>query len=121
MNNKIISFDEHLADFLHNPEASAIYLTEILEDNEGDPELLKLGIKDVFRALAKDVLSETKMEKELQKIDNLMNEQGINLIYCLVNWLSLCGLKLRVEVSNDTDKISNSITEENKVLTANKI
>lgn len=51
----------------------------------------------------------------------MVQVKGINLIYCLVNWLNLCGLKLRVEVSNDPDKISNNITEENKVLTANKI
>ena len=120
MNNKIISFDEHLVDFLSNPEASAIYLAEILEDNEGNPELLKLGIKDVFYALTKDILLETEMEKQLQTIDNLMNEERINLIYCLVNWLNLCGLKLSVEVSNDSEKIekiSNSIIEENNLLT----
>ena len=119
MNNKIISFDEHLVDFLSNPEASAIYLTEILEDNEGNPELLKSGIKDVFMALAKDTLPEYKINKQLENINNLMNEEGINLIYCLVNWLNLCGLKLRVEVSNDSEKISNSITEKNKLLTTN--
>lgn len=119
MNNKIISFDEHLEDFLSNPEASAIYLTEILEDNESNPELLKSGIKDVFRALAKDFLLETEMQQELQKIDHLMNEKGINLIYYLVNCLNLCGLKLTVEVSNNSHKISNDISKKNNLLTIN--
>ncbi len=121
MNNQVISFEEHLTNFLSNPQASAIYLTEILEDNEGNPELLKLGIKDVFRATAKDTLSEYQINTKLEEIDKLMNKEGINLIYCLVNWLNLCGLKLSVEVSNDSEEISSSITEENKLLTTNKI
>ncbi len=114
-----LNYEQHLEQFLSNPEAAAAYLNEILEDNEGNPELLKVGLQDLAKALGKDKLSTNELQKQLQTIDILMNQDGVNLIYSLVDWLNRLGLKLTIDVDNQKTEISENMSEENYVLVSN--
>ena len=85
---------------LKDPAYSAGYLTEILEEEEGDLELgiMRKALRDVFEALGEPNMSAEDAKLHLEKLDVLLSQKGIATIYALGNWLNALGLKLTVAV-----------------------
>jgi len=79
---------------------SAGYLTEILEEEEGDLELgiMRKALRDVFEALGEPNMSEEDAKLHLEKLDLLLSGEGSARIYALASWLKALGLKLSVVV-----------------------
>jgi DNA-binding phage protein len=79
---------------------SAGYLTEILEEEEGDLELgiMRKALRDVFEALGEPNMSAEDAKLHLEKLDVLLSGEGSARIYALASWLKALGLKLSVAV-----------------------
>jgi DNA-binding phage protein len=76
------------------------YLTEILEEEEGDLELgiMRKALRDVFEALGEPNMSAEDAKLHLEKLDVLLSQNGSATIYALASWLKDLGLKLTVAV-----------------------
>jgi DNA-binding phage protein len=83
-------------EFLADPQVAAAYLEDVLQDNEGESRLLALSLNQVADALGSSQLSPLELEKQKQKIDQLLQAQGSEVIYQLEQWLGALGLKLSV-------------------------
>jgi DNA-binding phage protein len=85
---------------LKDPAYSAGYLTEILEEEEGDLELgiMRKALRDVFEALGEPNMSAEDAKLHLEKLDLLLSGEGSARIYALASWLKALGLKLTVAV-----------------------
>ena len=94
---KSLSYHSHLMEFLADPQVAAAYLENILQDNEGEPRLLALALNQVADALGSSQLSAAELEKQKQKIDQLLQGNGSEVIYNLEEWLGILGLKLSVK------------------------
>lgn len=90
---------------LKDPAYSAGYLTEILEEEEGDLELgiMPKALRDVFEALGEPNMSAEDAKLQLEKLDVLLSGEGSATIYALASWLKALGLKLTVAV-DEVDK-----------------
>ena len=93
---KSLSYHSHLMEFLNDPQVAAAYLEDVIQDNEGEPRLLALALNQVADALGSSKLSPLELEKQKQKIDQLLQAQGSEVIYQLEQWLGALGLKLSV-------------------------
>ena len=85
------------------PELAAAYITATLEEEAPEPELLKRALSDVAEALAQPKMSPEQYELHLKKLDELLSQQGSDVIYNLGTWLNTLGLKLTVAVCIETD------------------
>ena len=85
------------------PELAAAYITATLEEEAPEPELLKRALSDVAEALAQPKMSPEQYELHLKKLDELLSQQGSDVIYNLGTWLNTLGLKLTVAVCTDTE------------------
>jgi len=85
---------------LKDPAYSAGYLTEILEEEEGDLELgiMRKALRDVFEALGEPNMSAEDAKLHLEKLDVLLSGEGSATIYAWASWLNALGLKLTVAV-----------------------
>ena len=85
---------------LKDPAYSAGYLTEILEEEEGDLELgiMRKALRDVFEALGEPNMSAEDAKLHLEKLDFLLSGKESATIYALASWLNVVGLKLTVAV-----------------------
>ena len=90
---------------LKAPAYSAGYLTEILEEEEGDLELGIMGkaLRDVFEALGELIMSAEEASLHLEKLDVLLSQHGSATIYALANWLKVLELKLTVAVVQEDE------------------
>lgn len=88
------SYLDALLDSLQDPIESACYLTAIIEAENPEPELIPLALNDVSKALDKTGASAKSLETILQK-------QGAESIYGLVDWLKGLGLRLTVTVNSE--------------------
>jgi len=85
---------------LKDPLFAVAYLTEILEEEEGDLELgiMRKALRDVFEALGEPNMSAEDAKLHLEKLDVLVSGEGSATIYALASWLNALGLKLTVAV-----------------------
>jgi len=85
---------------LKDPLFAVAYLTEILEEEEGDLELgiMRKALRDVFEALGEPNMSAEDASLHLEKLDVLLSGEGSATIYALASWLKDLGLKLSVAV-----------------------
>jgi DNA-binding phage protein len=85
---------------LKDPAYSAGYLTEILEEEEGDLELgiMRKALRDVLEALGEPNMSAENAKLHWEKLDILLSAEGSATIYALASWLKALGLKLTVAV-----------------------
>ena len=89
-----------LIDSLQDPIESACYLTAIIEAENPEPALLTLALNDVSKAL-------DKTEASAQSLEMILQKQGAESIYGLVDWLKGLGLKLTVAVDTAETKLEN--------------
>ncbi len=90
------SYLESLIDSLQDPMESACYLAAILEAENPEYELLSLALSDVAKALDKS-------GSYTQDIEIILQKQGAEAIYGLVDWLKGLGLKLTVTVDKEAE------------------
>ncbi len=85
---------------LKDPLFTVAYLTEILEEEEGDLELgiMRKALRDVFEALGEPNMSAEDAKLHLETLDVLLSGEGSATIYALASWLKALGLKLTVAV-----------------------
>lgn len=97
---KSLSYHPYKISNLKYPAYSAAYLTEILEEEEGDLELgiMRKALRDVFEALGEPNMSAEDAKLHLEKLDVLLSQNGSATIYALASWLNALGLKLTVAV-----------------------
>ncbi len=107
------SYQDFLISRLKDPNYAALYLEthfELDEDEEIDPDLLKLGLSNVAEALSEGKMTPEEAKIHLEKLDKLLSEKGSYVIYYLGEWLSALGLKLTVTVAEDPkDYVENSV------------
>ncbi len=90
---------------LKDPNFSAVYLTEIFEEESGDLELkiMRKALRDVFEALGEPNMSAEDAKLHLEKLDGLLLQNGSATIYALTSWLKVLGLKLMVAVDEGNE------------------
>jgi len=105
-----VSYHPYKISTLKDPKYAAVYLTTILEAEEGDLELglLKLALRDVFEALGEPNMSPTSAKQHLEKLEDLLSKPGSSAIFSLADWLAAMGLKLNVTVNEDDEERENA-------------
>ena len=109
------SYHDYLISRLKDPSYAALYLEthfELEEDEDPDPELLKLALSNVAEALGEQHKSSEQAKLHLEKLDELLSKRGSEVIYGLEGWLNALGLKLTVTVAEEAlDKSANSTSD----------
>jgi DNA-binding phage protein len=95
------------------PELAAAYITATLEEEDPEPELLKMALSNVAEALGEQSMTPEQAKVHLEKLDELLSKIGSEAIYNLGTWLNALGLKLTVAVvekveDSNTDSVNNS-------------
>jgi len=98
------SYQDYLISRLKDPAYAALYLeTHIEEEEDNEPELLRLALDNVFQALSSPKMSFDQAELHRQKLDEILSRPGSVAIYGLASWLNELGLKLTVNVQDKDD------------------
>jgi len=95
---KSLPYHEHRIEFLKDTQAAASYIEAILEEQDPEPELLRLALRNVAEALGEENLNPEQVKQHYEKLDELLSQPGTEAIYSLNNWLNALGLKLSVTV-----------------------
>ena len=99
-----------------DPELAAAYITATLEEEDSEPELLKMALSNVAEALGEQNMTPEQAKVHREKLDELLSQHGSEAIYNLGTWLNALGLKLTVTVvqkaddSNTNAAISSELT-----------
>jgi DNA-binding phage protein len=95
------TYRDFLIQSLQDPEEAATYLEAILEEEDPEPELLRVALLNVAEALGKaDDISE-KRKFYSRTLDEILSQSGSQEVYGLTNWLNSLGLKLTVAVADN--------------------
>ena len=95
------SYQDYLISRLKDPNYAALYLeTHMEEEEDNEPELLRLALDNVLQALSSSTMSFDQAELHRQKLDEILSQPGSLAIYGLANWLNELGLKLTVVVAD---------------------
>jgi DNA-binding phage protein len=95
------TYRDFLIQSLQDPEEAATYLEAILEEEDPEPELLRVALLNVAEALGKaDDISE-KRKFYSRTLDEILSQSGSQEVYGLTNWLNGLGLKLTVAVADN--------------------
>lgn len=95
------SYQDYLISRLKDPTYAALYLeTHMEEEEDNEPELLRLALDNVLQALSSSNLSSEQVELHRQKLDEILSQPGSIAIYGLASWLNELGLKLTVVVAD---------------------
>ena len=95
------TYRDFLIQSLQDPEEAATYLEAILEEEDPEPELLRVALLNVAEALGKaDDISE-KRKFYSRTLDEILSQLGSQEVYGLTNWLNSLGLKLTVAVADN--------------------
>jgi len=109
------SYQEYLIESLKEPVEAAGYLWAILQEEDPEPELLLLALKDVTSALSELHMSPEQAKLHEEKLDELLEKRGSDAIYSLADLLKPLGLELTVtvreKVGNDNAIYSHSELE----------
>ena len=72
--------------------------------------MLRLALGDVAEALGQPKMTPKQYELHLKKLDELLSQQGSDVIYNLGTWLNALGLKLTVAVCTEAE--DNNVNDE---------
>jgi DNA-binding phage protein len=90
------SYHEFLIASLQDSKEAASYISALFEEQDPEPELLKLILSNVLEALAKSTLLPEASREHRAKLDEILSQPGSEAIYNLATWLKALGLKLQV-------------------------
>ncbi|NEP44089.1 MAG: transcriptional regulator [Okeania sp. SIO2H7] len=111
--------EELIKAFKKNPEEAADYIWAILDEEDPEPELLLLALRDVGEALGELNMSKEAAKLHLEKLDELFQKQGkgSDAIYGLAEWLKPLGLELTAALrDNGNNSETNSAETEELVV-----
>ncbi|MBD0302391.1 MAG: transcriptional regulator [Tolypothrix sp. T3-bin4] len=98
------SYHNYLIETLRKePELAAAYITATLEEEDPEPELLKMALSHVAEALGEQNMTPEQAKVHQEKLDELLSQRGSEAIYNLGTWLNALGLKLTVTVTEKAD------------------
>lgn len=106
------NYHQYLIESLKNPTEAAAYLWAILQEDNPEPQLLKVALENILEALGETQLSHHEIELQKHKISELLNQSGSDFIYSLADLLRKLGLELTVTVSQESS-INQEISEHN--------
>ncbi len=106
------NYHPYLISHLKDPSHAAGYIEAILEEEDPEPELLKMALSNVAEALGEQNMTPEQAKVHLEKLDELLSKTGSEAIYNLGTWLNALGLKLTVTVvqkveDSNTDSVNN--------------
>jgi DNA-binding phage protein len=101
--SKSLPYHPFIIESIKNPIDAAMYLEAFFEEENPEPELLKMVLINIAEAIGKQQMSPEQYELHLKKLDELLSQQGSDAIYNLGTWLNALGLKLTVAVCSDTE------------------
>lgn len=106
-------YHPYLISHLKDPSYAALYIEAILEEEDPEPELLKMALSNVAEALGEQNMTPEQAKIHLEKLDELLSQNGSEAIYNLGTWLNAFGLKLTVTVAqkaenSNIDSVNNS-------------
>lgn len=90
------SYHDYLISSLKDPRHAAAYIEAILEEENPEPELLRLALSNVAEARGELTMPSEQAKLHKEKLDDLLSKQGSDAIYHLGAWLNALGLKLAV-------------------------
>lgn len=95
------SYHDYLISRLKEPSYAALYLeTHLEEDEDFEPELLRLALGNISQALSSLKMSPEQAELHRQELDKILSQEGGDVIYGLAVWLNKLGLKLTVSIAD---------------------
>ena len=97
------NYHPYLISHLKDPSYAAGYIEAILEEEDPEPELLKMALSNVAEALGEEKMTPEEAKVYLEKLDQLLSQRGSEAIYNLGTWLNALGLKLTVTVAQKAD------------------
>ncbi len=97
------SYSDYLISRLQDPEEAAAYIEAILEEQDPEPELLKVALVDVVQALGPSRMTPDQAKSHQQEVENLLAEDS-QVIYRLAAWLQQLGLRLTVTTALEEHK-----------------
>ncbi len=100
---KSLPYHDFLISHLKDPSYAAVYIESILEEDQPEPELLKLALSHVAEALGEQNMTPKQAKQHQEKLDELLSQPGSEAIYNLGSWLNALGLKLTVAVVENAD------------------
>ncbi|MGK7881028.1 MAG: hypothetical protein AB4060_13140 [Crocosphaera sp.] len=107
------TYNQYLIESLKNPTEATAYLWAILQEENTEPELLKVALENILEALGETQLSPHEIQLHKKKIDDLLNQSGSEVIYSLVAWLNKLGLELTVSISEDSPLVDQQESQDN--------
>ncbi len=119
---KSVSYHPFLISNLQDKSYAALYLETHLEEDEDEfePELLRLALSHVLEALGESKMSPEQVKSHYKKLDELFAQGGGEAISNLGLWLNALGLKLTVTVGAEPLGVSAPLGK-TKSLTTRKI
>jgi DNA-binding phage protein len=106
---KSLPYHEHRIEFLKDTKAAASYIEAILEEQDPEPELIRLAFRYVAEAQGEGKMTPEQLKQHYEKLDELLSQPVNEGIYRLGHWLNTLGLKLTVSViENDNSQTINS-------------
>ena len=113
-----LPYHEFLISHLKDPSYAASYLEthfELNENEDPDPELLRLAFSHVAEALGEPQMTPEQTKLHLEQLDELLSQRGSDVIYSLGTWLKALGLKLTVTVSQETDDMNKNSASSSEI------
>lgn len=107
---KSLPYQDFLISHLKDKNHAAGYIEAVFEEQDPEPELLKLVLSNVAEALSEQNMTPEEAKLHREKLDELLSQQGSEAIYNLGTWLNALGLKLTVTVAKQPDNnITNTV------------
>jgi putative addiction module killer protein len=95
------SYQDYLISRLKKTSYAAGYIETFFEETDPEPELLRLVLSNVAKALAEQNMTSEEAKLHIEELDGLLSQRGIEVIYRLRNWLNVLGLKLTATVCEE--------------------
>jgi DNA-binding phage protein len=108
---KSLPYHPFLIKQLKDISFASLYLEthfELEEGEESTPQLIRLALSHVIEALGEEKMTDEEAKIHLEKLDEILSQQGSDVIYNLGNWLKVLGLKLTVAVCESEEIIKNT-------------
>ena len=106
------NYHQYLIESLKDPTEATAYVWAILQEENPEPELLRVALENILEALGETRLKPHEIQLQQYKINELLNQSGSEVIYSLVDWLNKLDLELTVTVSQDSSLIDQQESED---------
>jgi DNA-binding phage protein len=105
------SYHQYLIKSLKDPVEASAYLEAILQEENPESQLLKVALENILEALGDTKLSPDEIALQKQKIEELFNQSGSEVIYNLAQWLQKLGLELNITIAQKSPSINQKLSK----------